>query len=351
MPTQNRSFWPRMRANAFHTRGFFTGPEGVGKATLAYRFARFLFKHPLQQDDAGLFGDAVAAPTPDRLFVAAEDPVFRRVASGAHGGLFTLQRELNDKGKLSQQIRVDDVRAAIDFAHKTSGEEGFKVIIVDGAEYMNASSENAFLKVLEEPPASTVILLVSHNPGRLLPTTRSRCRTLALKPLALQTIVELLKAHMPDTSETDARELARLADGSLGRALSMAENDGLAIYHDIRKVLTDLPALNLGAVQKLAGRLSKAGADAQYRTGVDLFRWWLSRIVLAASRGAKGDTTLTEGERDVADRAAATAILPIWLQRLDEAESLIRSADSLNLDRHQVILSLFMSLELDPRGS
>lgn len=325
----------------------FTGPKGIGKATLAFRFARFLLTHKPQAASAagGLFADdEIPADIPESLYVDPERPIFHRVASGGHGDLMTVERQLNDKGKLSTQIRVEDVRAAIDFAHMTSSEGGYKVIIVDGAELMNRSSENAFLKILEEPPTHCVIIMVSHNPGRLLPTTRSRCRTLSLKPLSAEHVGELMTRHMPEVSPAEALELARLSEGSIGRAMSLAAGGGLEIYRDVVNIFASLPNLDGAAVQALATRLSKTGDDDAYYSGIELFRWWLSRVVLASSRGADGDVSLSADEKAVAERAAASAILPIWLARLDQAESMIRSADPLNLDRKQVILSLFLSL-------
>lgn len=324
-----------------------SGPEGIGKATLAFRFARYLLANPADASVAagGLFAaEDVPVDGTGSMHMDPDEPIFHRVSSGGHGDLMTVERQLNDSGKLSLQIRIDDVREAIDFAHMTSSEGGYKVIIVDGAELMNRSSENAFLKILEEPPADTVILMVSHNPGRLLPTTRSRCRKLSLKPLAPELVVSMLMQQLPDTSEDDAKELARLSDGSIGRALRLASGDGLSIYRDTVKILGELPSPDVKKVQALAAKLAKAGADDAYRCGIDLFRWWLSRIVLASSRGAEADRGLNPDEKEIASRAAATAMLPIWLKRLDDAESLIRSADTLNLDRKQVVQSLFLSL-------
>ena len=325
-----------------------TGPKGIGKATLAYRFARYLFTRDSDGETAsaagGLFADDDIPTTEGSLYVSPDRSLFHRVAASGHGDLMTVELKVNDKGKLSTQIRVDDVRSAIDFAHMTSSEGGYKVIIVDGAELMNTSSENAFLKVLEEPPAGLVIIMVSHNPGRLLSTTRSRCRTLTLKPLSTETVCDLMGRYMPDVSADDAHELARLSEGSIGRAMSLASGDGLDIYRDVVKIIGSLPNINGSAVQALATKLSKSGADDAYYSGLELFRWWLSRIVLASSRGAEGDESLSDAEREIATRAAATAALPVWLGRLDQAESLIRSADTLNLDRKQVILSLFLSL-------
>lgn len=324
-----------------------SGPAGIGKATLAFRFARYLFANPSGADAGagGLFAaEDVPAEMPESLYVNPDRPVFHRVASGGHSDLFTVERTLNKQGKLSQMIRIEDVRDAINFAHMTPSEGGFKVIVVDGAETMNRASENAFLKVLEEPPADTVILLVSHAPGRLLPTTRSRCRSLTLKPLPSDVVTTLLARLAPEIPPAEAAELARLGEGSVGRAMMLAAGDGLATYRDMLEIFGSLPNLDARRVQALAKKLGQRGADDAYKSGIELFRWWLSRIVLASSRGAAADQTLTGDERDIAGRAAASAMLPVWLGRLDEAQSLIRSADTYNFDRKQVVLSLFLSM-------
>jgi DNA polymerase-3 subunit delta' len=125
-----------------------SGPEGIGKATLAFRFARHLLANPPGDSavDGGLFAsDDIPTDGLGTLHMDADDPIFRRVAAAGHGDVLTVERQVNDSGKLSQQIRIDDVRQAIDFAHMTSSEGGYKVIIVDGAELMNRASENAFL--------------------------------------------------------------------------------------------------------------------------------------------------------------------------------------------------------------
>src|ERR1700690_157910 len=173
-----------------------TGPRGVGKATLAYRFARFLLAGE-GESRGGLFGDAPAS-----LALDPAHPVFRRVASGAHPDLRTVARAINPTtGKLRGEIVVDDIREAIAFMRLTPAEGGWRAIVVDGAEDMNRNAANALLKVLEEPPPRAVLLLVSHAPGRLLSTIRSRCRRLDVKPLSAAIVDGLLAERMPSLSE------------------------------------------------------------------------------------------------------------------------------------------------------
>ena len=196
-----------------------TGPRGVGKATLAFRFARFLLA---RGGPGGGAPDLFGGP-PESLALDPGDSVFQRVAAGGHPDLRHLKRGINPKtGRPRKEILVDDVRLANDFLHKTSAEGGWRVVVVDPADDLNSSAANALLKSLEEPPAAALLLLVGHAPGRLLPTIRSRCCHLALGPLPEETVLDLLARHAPDLEDTDRAALARLAEGSIGRALDLA---------------------------------------------------------------------------------------------------------------------------------
>jgi DNA polymerase-3 subunit delta' len=153
------------------------GPRGIGKATLAYRMARFVFAHPDPSAPA-----VRAAPT---LALPPDNAAVHRVVARGHSDLLALERGINpETGKLRTQIQVDDVRRSVGFFGSTAGEGGWRICIVDSADELNDAGANALLKILEEPPAKSLLLIVSHAPGRLLPTIRSRCRKLALRPLA-----------------------------------------------------------------------------------------------------------------------------------------------------------------------
>jgi DNA polymerase-3 subunit delta' len=156
------------------------GAQGIGKATLAYRMARFVLAHrnPLASD----------VQHAETLWVDPSDPVARHVAAGAHGGLLTLERGLNDKGVMRTVITVDETRETISFFGSTAAVEGWRVCIVDTVDELNPNAANALLKILEEPPRQSLFLLVSHAPARVLPTIQSRCRKLALRPLAVDDV-------------------------------------------------------------------------------------------------------------------------------------------------------------------
>ena len=159
------------------------GPPGIGKATLAYRFARFVLAHP----------DPTAPEVQSAISLALdlENPVARRVAAQAQGDLLVLERVVNEQtGKLYTVIRVDDVRRTVSFFGSTAGEGGWRIAIVDAVDDLQREGANALLKVLEEPPERAILLLVSHAPGRELPTIRSRCRRLLLRPLSEADVVK-----------------------------------------------------------------------------------------------------------------------------------------------------------------
>src|SRR5205814_4241061 len=172
---------------------------------------------------------APAVQNAKSLAVPADQPVARRIAGQAHGDLLTLERVINEKtGKLFTVTRVDDVRRTVPFFGSTAGEGGWRVAVVDPLEDLNRAGEIALLKVLEEPPPRALLLLVSHAPGRVLPTIRSRCRTLILRPLADADVARAATAAttaiMGETADA-IRDAAVAAGGSVGRALMLLEGD------------------------------------------------------------------------------------------------------------------------------
>ena len=154
------------------------GPQGIGKATLAFRLARFLLTRPDPPGQGGgLFG---ADPLPETLAVPADNPVARQVAALGHPDLMALARGMNEKtGRAYGEILVDDVRAVPLFLRKTAAEGGWRVVVIDEAETLNRNAQNALLKILEEPPPRTLLILIAQSAGALIPTIRSRARVMA----------------------------------------------------------------------------------------------------------------------------------------------------------------------------
>lgn len=297
-----------------HHAWLITGPDGVGKATLAYRFARRLL---------------AGRPAEPTLEMAPTDPVFRRVAAGSHADLLVIERGINEKTKrMRTQIAVDDVRKVGGFLSLTPAEGGWRVVIVDGAEELNQASANALLKTLEEPPPRAILLLTCSAPGRLPPTIRSRCRRLRLDALDDATMSRLLAEYLPALDADQRDRLATLAEGSPGRALVMAAEEGLKIAALVDQVLADLPNLPPTRGYDIADALGRS--DTGFATFMDLLTAGIAAAVREAARG-RADP---EQERLVALRPLA-AWGEVWqgLSRLrDETERF-------SLDKRQAIVA------------
>jgi DNA polymerase-3 subunit delta' len=285
----------------------FGGPRGIGKATLAFRLARFVL--------AGAGGEGLA--------VAAESGAFRRVASGGHADLLTVERGWDARRRrLRSEIVVDDAREIGAFLHLTPAEGGWRVVVVDGADEMNRNAANALLKILEEPPRQTLLVLVAHSPGRLLPTIRSRCRRMALAPLADETVHALLARYRPDLAAEERAALSGLAEGSIGRALDFAAVGGAELYRTVSGLMA---RLDLARLHGFADRLVRPDATEAYRAVEELLCGLLARRARAAA---------------AEDGAAAAR----WARLRVEIGDTFARTEALNLDRKQAILGAFFAI-------
>ncbi|MEQ9638863.1 MAG: DNA polymerase III subunit delta' [Alphaproteobacteria bacterium] len=311
------------------------GPRGIGKATLAYHIARTLLSPPAERGGG--------------VNLAPDSPTFRRVAAGGHGDLRVLTLEHDDKRKrMRTEIRVEQVRALGNFFAMTSAEGGWRVAIIDSMDQLNANAANALLKILEEPPERTVLLLVSHAPGRLLPTIRSRCRRLNLRPLTDDEVAEVLRQQADMVVPADAAVLSRLADGSPGLALELAEAGGVDVYGKLVQLLSDLPRVDYAQVHTLADRLARRGAEADYRLWTALVPVWLTRLVRAGV-AAEAPAEAAAGEAALARRLAA-GNLDRWVDVWEKITQLVARTDAVNMDRKQAVLAIFLALEQAARA-
>ena len=329
-----------------HHAWMITGPRGVGKSTLAHRFARFLLANGDPDQGGSLFGDA--PPVPDSLYVEPEHPVARRIAAEAHGDLKVLRRAVDPKtGRERSEIVIADVRALNDFYSKTSAEGGWRVAIVDSADELNRNAANALLKTLEEPPARSILLLVAHMPGRVLPTIRSRCRRLALKPLEPDAVAGILETLTPDLAPRDREVLAALADGSPGRALELAQADGLTLYRSMVSLLDSLPDLSPRATLALAEAVTGKGKERNFVLLGDLLAGLLSRLVRFAVDGGR---EAVPGEAEILARMSGMTDLDRWIEVWENSSELSRQCEALNLDRKQVVITIMNRLAGAVRG-
>ena len=293
------------------------GPQGIGKATLAYRMARFVLAHrnPTASDVQGA----------ETLWVDPSDPVARHVAAGAHGGLLTLERTLNDRGVMRTVITVDETRETISFFGSTAAIEGWRVCVVDTVDELNPNAANALLKILEEPPQQSLFLLVSHVPARVLPTIQSRCRKLPLRPLATDDVIRAAaEAANLAIDDPTLAEAATAAEGGVARALTLLGGDALKLHQRTAALLATLPRVDPRELHALGDALGPSDRVA-LAAFIDSVDRWVS-------------------ERLRSDDANANANLP-RLARLAEVWEKINSAArdtaEYNLERKPLVFSVF----------
>ncbi len=332
---QDRSeaaFLSAWASGRLHHGWLISGPRGVGKATLAWRIARALLAAP-------------AGTTSKTLDVPADHPVARRMAALSEPRLFLLRRPWQAKErKLATVITADAARALKGFLNHSEADGGRRVVIVDAAEEMNPAAANAVLKTLEEPPAGVTFLLVSHRPGALLPTIRSRCRTLACQALSPGDMRAALEAAGADPG-VDATRLAELTAGSVGEALRLAGTGGPAAYAAIVAAIGSAPGMDRGRIARLSANTAGAAGAARYDTVLRLIDVALMRL---ARQGA-GVPPLAEaaaGEAAVLGRLAPDRYAgEVWAALQQRLATRLRHARAVNLDPSAVILDTMLAMD------
>jgi DNA polymerase-3 subunit delta' len=292
------------------------GAQGIGKATLAYRMARFVLSH------GNALGDDVGGA--ETLAVDPSNPVARQVAAGAHGGLLTLERSLNDKGVMRTVITVDETRETISFFGSTAAVDGWRVCVVDTVDELNPNAANALLKVLEEPPQRSLFLLVSHAPARVLPTILSRCRKLSLRPLAVDDVIHAAsRAAYLAADDPPLAAAATAAEGSVARALTLLGGDALKLQQRTAALLSTLPRLDPRELHALGDALG--GSDRIALTAfVDSVDRWVSERLRADAR-------------DNANLPRLARLAEVW-EKINRAA---RDAETYNLERKPLVFSVF----------
>ncbi len=328
-------------ANRLHHAWLLAGPEGVGKATLAYRFARFL----LARTDGHVSDAATMAIPPDH-------PTFSQVSALSHPHLLVLRRAWQpDRKRLATAVSVSDVRRLTRFFGHTAG-DAWRVVIIDRADEMNAAAANALLKNLEEPPPRCVFLMVCSAPGRLPGTIRSRSQVLRFAPLdepelraAIDSAFESAGLDRPD--EERIRNVLPLAHGSVRRALQLLAGGGDELYARLMTLMDGLPNVDRQAVHELADTLGAPGREASYELFFSLAEDALARIATHAATGQGA----TRNEEPIAARLQGQPALAKWARLWETVRRTKAEADVLNLDRKNLVLGTFFQLEETARDA
>ncbi|MBP5399123.1 MAG: AAA family ATPase [Alphaproteobacteria bacterium] len=311
--------------NKLHNSWLISGEKGIGKTTFAYKFARFLLSEKKGTESLNTSPDSLSnklitsASHPDLKFVERGyiETDRKKIIKAIRSGEPMSEAELQNLKK-SAVIRVDDVREINEFMAKKSSQDGWRIVIVDSIDDMNTAAANALLKILEEPPAKSIIMLISHNVGKLLPTIKSRCSKLELKPLADNIVVSLLRRYRPQLEEKKIAGIAKMSSGSIGKALNYADCGALQVYDGLQKIV-------------YSGKNFK----------LDNLLEWVNNVLsdndtyaLAQELILKFCSDNIAGCRDVEEMAR------VW----ENAVRVFRQCDSLNMDRKHVLINIVAEL-------
>lgn len=300
-----------------------TGPKGIGKATLAYRMARFLL--------AGRLGAT-------SLQVDMDSNAIHRLQAGSHTDVLVLQ------ASEGSDISVDEARGVIEFLAMTPAEGAWRVVVIDSIDAMNRNAANALLKILEEPPARTVMLLISHNPGGLLPTIRSRCRVLKLKPLQNEAFSRIVREHMPEADDDLLAQYHLLSGGSPGVALFLIEQEALALYHAFLSLFSGgKHAPEWHQVHALADQLASKQDAARFQAAQYMLQYWFRQLIRLS--GGQAIEELLDGEGAVLAHIAAFRSTEEWLRLWEEVNDVLVDVKRIYLDRKQVLINIIAAMQ------
>ena len=340
--SQEQSLLEKFTNNRMPHGIILSGPKGIGKATFAYRFARFLLaQHTHDPNQGGMFDDAPTT-APENMDIPRDHKIFKQVASGGHADLLTIERAYDAaKDKYKDSVAVDEVRKVNPFLRMTASTDcGWRVVIIDDADTMNRNAQNAILKILEEPPAHTVLILVCHRLGAMIPTIRSRTQNITFKALEREIFETLLeRGGYTDLSAEQIQTLYTLSEGSIGTAIEYIEQGGLDTLAEILAMFENYPAWRWSDIHKLADGLARAGRDQSYKSFTELLPWIFTQMIQAKARGQNTSSRLLDIQ--AIQTLHKQSSLETLLKICENLKSHFDCVERSNLDKRQAVLGAF----------
>lgn len=322
----------------------FAGTEGIGKSVMAFRLARFLLKNGQADEGPGLFGGGLPAGKPESLHVAPDDRIFRQVVSGGNPDFLVIERAFDEKkGKRGNTIGVDDVRRVAPFLRmKAWHDGGWRVVIVDDADTMTVAAQNAILKILEEPPPRTLLVLVAHRPAAMIATIRSRCRVMPFLPLSQDIFNALLKREHTDLTAQDMETLYGMMGGSAGQALALAAQGGVESIAQVMGLLAGWPHRDWTRVHAQAEVVGRGGEGAALQSFRTVMLWIFDSVLRARACGLPLTGVL---DNDAVLRLMNHYPLADWIEICENLKTHFDTVDFANLDKRQAVIGAFSVLD------
>lgn len=340
-----QSFLDEFARGKMHHAYLLCGPKGIGKATLAYRLARFfLSQGAIQkpQDSFSLFGDAPQEeiPASQGLEMSEDNPIFRRVCAGSHSDLLVLAPAYDEKKKAEKaEISAEQAREVPQFLSLTPAESEWRVVIVDAVDQLNTNAANALLKILEEPPARSILLLVCHTLGDILPTIKSRCRVMRMGAPDLKQFSRVLGSVAPDISSEAYEGLYAMSQGSAGMAIGLNDKNAADIYRGLLEHMQ--PDISAAEKAAFASKLASSKSPDTLKVLQHCWQIAIDRVAMFPHLGHVYQ--ILPDEEGLLKSVAASIPPQVRYQWRESARKLWNATDVFHLDRARTI-----ELMLDP---
>jgi DNA polymerase-3 subunit delta' len=337
--TPQSDFLDAFNTDRLHHAWMISGPKGIGKATLGYKISKFILS---QNQTSELINNELQ----NTLDIPLDHPVSKRIDALGEPNLYLVRRIWDEKlKKFKQNITVDEIRKLKNFFNMSATDGGWRVAIIDSADEMNNSAANALLKILEEPPKKVLILLITHQPLRLMPTIRSRCRSLTCKSLSSEDLTKALEQlEIGDVYNNE--QINILANGSVGSSVELTSNDGIEIYNSFIQLAGQIPQMNRQLVQSIADACTGKNASKKYELTLQLFILFTSRLAkFGASNRQVNNGILPSEAKAFYNLAPDIQSARKWANFTQIIFKRTNHARSVNLDPSMVILDMLLKFE------
>lgn len=319
----------------------FAGAEGIGKLTLAYRLTRFLMtREIIDPNQDALFGPE---PQPEAMSmeIAPDHPVFRRIAAGGHSDFILVERKFDEeKGQHKASVEIDEIRKIAPFLRMTAAEGGWRVAIINDADTMTRNAQNSVLKILEEPPVNTLLILIAHRPGALIPTIRSRARVINFAPLDFEHFQTLLRKQGHSLSVSEMQALYTLSEASVGRALELVDGGGLDVMGKVIALFENYPDWKWSQIHVIAEDMARSGHNESFLMFQNVMLWVARQLTIAKARGRSlpdGPLSALDLFSDMLNNTTLEALSRICENLQAHFETVNRS----NLEKRQAVMKAF----------